>query len=105
MFNRIYYTVGVWFRSVNVCVSDDADPVPRRQTNRICKATKTSGAAKVYWRRLNSMRSLPVLEWTSESEYFERFKNIRIMIYTGHDRSHNPLLRMRDRRRFGLVVK
>ena len=35
------------------------------------KATKTSGAAKVYWRQLNSKRSLPVLEWTSESEYFE----------------------------------
>ena len=31
--------------------------------------TKTSGAAKVYWRRL---RSLPVLKWVSESEYFER---------------------------------
>ena len=44
-----------------------------RQTG-FAKATKTSGAAKVYWRRLNSMRSLPVLEWTSESEYFERFK-------------------------------
>ena len=34
-------------------------------------AMKTSGAAKVYWRRLNSKRSIPVLEWTSESEYFE----------------------------------
>ena len=33
------------------------------------KATKTSGAAKVYWRRLNSKRSL---EWTSESENFEK---------------------------------
>ena len=44
-----------------------------RQTG-FAKATKTSGAVKVYWRRLNSMRSLPVLEWTSESEYFERFK-------------------------------
>ena len=32
------------------------------------KAAKTSGAAKVYWRRLNSKRNLPVLEWTSESE-------------------------------------
>ena len=31
------------------------------------KATKTSEAAKVYWRRLNSKISLPVLE------YFERF--------------------------------
>ena len=86
MFNRIYYTVGVWFQSVNVCVSDDADPVPRRQTNR---ATKTSGAAKVY----NSMRSLPVLEWTSESEYFEN-SEIFLQIYTGHDRLHNPLLHM-----------
>ena len=35
---------------------------------------KTFGAAKVYWRRLNSRRSLPVLDWSSESEYFERFK-------------------------------
>ena len=33
------------------------------------KATKTSGAAKVYWRQLNSH---PVLELTSE--YFERLK-------------------------------
>ena len=37
------------------------------------KATKTSGVAKVYWRRLHSKRSLPVLEWSSESKYFERF--------------------------------
>ena len=42
------------------------------------KAAKTFGAAKVYWRRLKSKRSLPVLEWTSESEYFERFKKILI---------------------------
>ena len=40
------------------------------------KSTKTSGAAKVYWRRSNSKRSLPVLEWTSESEYFGRYKKI-----------------------------
>ena len=39
-------------------------------------ATKTSGAAKVYWRRLNSKRSLPVLKWASESEYFERQKKV-----------------------------
>ena len=31
--------------------------------------TKTSGA---YRRQLNSKRSLPVLKWVSESEYFER---------------------------------
>ena len=34
----------------------------------VAKATKTSGAAKVYWWQL---KSLPLLEWTSESEYFE----------------------------------
>ena len=28
----------------------------------------------LYWRRLNSKRGLPVLEWTSESEYFESQK-------------------------------
>ena len=42
------------------------------------KASKTSGAAKVYWRRLNSKRSLPVLEWTSESEYFFVYISIYI---------------------------
>ena len=59
----------MWFRFVNVCVSDDADPVPRRG---FTLATKTPGAAKVYWKRMNSKRSLPVLKWASESEYFER---------------------------------
>ena len=34
------------------------------------KATKTCPAAKQYWRPLNLKRSLPVLKWTSESEYF-----------------------------------
>ena len=38
------------------------------------KATKTCPAAKQYWRPLNSKRSLPVLKWTSESEYFLSFK-------------------------------
>ena len=33
------------------------------------KATKTCPAAKWYWRPLNSKRSLPVLKWTSKSEY------------------------------------
>ena len=37
------------------------------------KATKTCPAAKRYWRPLNSKRSLPVLKWTSESEYFLSF--------------------------------
>ena len=40
-------------------MSDDADPVPRGQTNRLTLATKISaGAAKVYSRRLNSKGSL-----------------------------------------------
>ena len=38
------------------------------------KATKTCPATKRYWRPLNSKRSLPVLKWTSESEYFLSFK-------------------------------
>ena len=47
---------------------------------RLTGSTKTSRAAKVYWRQLNSKRSFPVLEWTSESEYFERFKKISITL-------------------------
>ena len=38
------------------------------------KAMKTCPAAKWYWRPLKSKRSLPVLKWTSESEYFLSFK-------------------------------
>ena len=61
----------MWFQSA---VSGGADPVPRRQTN--------SEAAKVYWRRLNLKRSLPVLEWTSESERFK--KNCRHKVSRGN---------------------
>ena len=39
----------------------------------LAKATKTCPAAKRYWRPLNSKRSLPVLKWSSESEYFLSF--------------------------------
>ena len=39
---------------------DDTDPVPRRKT----KATKTSGAAKVYWRQREAL-IISVLEWIS----------------------------------------
>ena len=35
-------------------------------------ATKTSGAANVYWKRLNSKKKVSVLKWASESEYFQR---------------------------------
>ena len=38
------------------------------------KATKTCPAHKLYWRPLNWKRSLPVLKWTSESEYFFSFE-------------------------------
>ena len=34
-------------------------------------ATKTSGAAKVYWKRLNSKKKVSVLKWASESEYLK----------------------------------
>ena len=44
------------------------------------KATKTCPAAKWYWRSLNSKRSLPVLKWSSESEYFLSF-NFFLQIY------------------------
>ena len=49
------------------------------------KATKTCPAHKLYWRPLNWKRSLPVLKWTSESEYFLSFEfffadNIYIII-------------------------
>ena len=37
------------------------------------KAAKTCPAHKLYWRPLNWKRSLPVLKWTSESEYFLSF--------------------------------
>ena len=48
------------------------------------KATKTCPAAKRYWRPLNSRRSLLVLKWTSESEYFFlSFKNFFLQtLYT-----------------------
>ena len=45
--NCIYLaTVGVCFYLVNSCVSGIVDPLPKCQT----KATKTSQAAKLYWR-------------------------------------------------------
>ena len=40
------------------------------------KATKTCPAAKWYWRQLNSKRSLPVLKWTSKSEFSLSFADI-----------------------------
>ena len=59
--------MGVWFGAGVTCFSGVVDPLPKRQTKR---QTKTSRADKLYWRPLNSKRSLPVLKWTSESEHF-----------------------------------
>ena len=46
---------------------------PNTTLSEFAKAAKTSRAAKLYWRPLNSKGSLPVLKSTSESEYFGRF--------------------------------
>ena len=65
------------------------------------KGTKTCPAAKWYWRPLNSKRSLPVLKWTSESEYFLSFnfffaESIYYILYIlVQEQSLDPLLRMR----------
>ena len=48
--------------------------------DRLAMATKTCRAAKLYQRPLNSMRSLSVLKYTSESEYFEIKKKV-LQIY------------------------
>ena len=71
VFNRISATKGC---VCNVCVSGVVDALPKRYTNRIVKATKTCPAHKLYWRPLNLKRSLPVLKWTSDREYFFSFK-------------------------------
>ena len=61
------------------------------------KATKTCPAAKRYWRPLNSKRSLSVLKWTSESEYFLSLKKIfcrHSIPYPVQEQSLDPSLRM-----------
>ena len=84
---------------------------PNDRLSGFVMATKTCRAAKLYQRPLNSMRSLSVLNWTSESEYFGRSKigskkkcrliNIYIDTTTDHITpcsrmrargKHNPLL-------------
>ena len=67
MFNCISSTVGgvVWSWPILY---------PNGTLAGFAKAMKTCPAAKWYWRALNSKRSLPVLKWTSESEYFLSFK-------------------------------
>ena len=64
-------------------------------------ATKTCPAHKLYWRSLNWKRSLPVLKWTSESEYFLSFEfflqTLYIYNYIIQSKSNHltPSLRMR----------
>ena len=45
---------------------------PNDRLSGFVMATKTCRAAKLCQRPLNSIRSLSVLNWTSESEYFGR---------------------------------
>ena len=55
------------------------------------KATKTCPAHKLYWRPLNWKRSLPVLKWTFESEYFLSFEIFFADIYIPvQEQSLNP---------------
>ena len=57
------------------------------------KATKTCRAAKRYWRPLNSKRGLPVLTWTSESEYFLSFK--KQTLYVIQSKGNHLILSLR----------
>ena len=79
MFNRISLSyllasrgvVSIW--SMFVFLTMPTLYLDGRQTG-FAKATKTCPAHKLYWRPLNWKRSLPVLKWTSESEYFLSFE-------------------------------
>ena len=75
MFNRISSTVGCVVWSCPILY-------PNGTLAGFAKATKTCPAAKWYWRPLNSKRSLPVLKWTSESEYFLSFNFFLQNLYT-----------------------
>ena len=76
MFNRICYlasrgVVSIW--SMFVFLTMLTLYLDGRLTG-FAKATKTCPAHKLYWRPLNWKRSLAVLKWTSESEYFLSFE-------------------------------
>ena len=77
VFNRnVSSTVGGVVWSVS-CV---ANPLPKRHTSRICEGHEDLSSCKVVLEAIK--RSLPVLKWTSESEYFLSFKFFcRIYIY------------------------
>ena len=64
---------------------------PNTRLTEFAKAMKTSRAAKLYWRALNSKRSNLLLEWASESEKDRKKVADIYNIHTRHhDRSHNP---------------
>ena len=74
---------------VNVCVFGFADPLPKYQTNR--GPEDFSSCYVMFWRPLNSKRSLPVLKWTSESEYFERYKKFQIFFCRKYQSKSNHI--------------
>ena len=98
MFNRSGYrrgVVSIW--SMFVFLTMPTLYLDGRQTG-FAKATKTCPAHKLYWRPLNWKRSLPVLKWTSESEYFLSFEFFFAdTIYELQSKSNHltPSLRMR----------
>ena len=63
----------MWFGAGNVVFLVLSMLYPNDTVTGFAKATKTCPAAKLYWRPLNSKRSLPVLKRTSESEHFLSF--------------------------------
>ena len=88
---------------------------PNDRLSGFVMATKTCRAAKLYQRPLNSMRSLSVLTWTSESEYFGRSKigskkkcrliNIQYIYYVYGTDHITPCSRMRARGNNYIIVQ
>ena len=60
----------MWFGAGNVCVSGVVDALPKRYTNRICDGPEDLPSCKAVLEAIKLKEySLPVLKWTSESEY------------------------------------
>ena len=66
VFNRESATKGgvVWS-----CVSGVFDALPNQYTSRICEGHEDLPSYKAVLEAIKLKRSLPVLKWTSESEY------------------------------------
>ena len=67
--NTVWGVVSIWSMFVFLTM---LTLYPDGRLTGFALATKTSGAAKVYWKRLNSKKKVSVLKWASESEYFQR---------------------------------